>query len=107
MATYSSVAADPKTASAAFSGLCTTNYTANDVLTCQQITASIFYNIRVAQKGGMLCQALGACTPDLAVNGTTCNMTVNGTSGRLNLCGRTGVEPVTSTAAGEYKHTFS
>lgn len=93
--------ADSKAVSATFMTRCTTNFTSGNVLACKPVADAIFYDIRIARRGGAICQRLGECTPDLAVVGTTCNMTVGGRSGRLNLCSREGVGASAATTAGE------
>lgn len=91
---------DPKSQAATFMTNCLSNYTSNDVLACKPVADAIFYDIRVAKKGGLLCQRIGECSADLAAASSTCNMTVGSLAGRLNLCEKAGVGISASTAAG-------
>lgn len=92
---------DSKVEAATFMGLCTTNYTANNVMACKPVADAIFYDIRVAKKGGLICQRLGECSGDLAAAASTCNMTVGAKSGKLNLCEKEGVGISANVTAGK------
>lgn len=96
--------ADSKNASASFMTRCVTNLTENDVLACKPVADAMFYDIRLARRGGAICQRLGLCSPELTATTSTCNMTVGTRSGRLNLCSKEGVGATSAAAAGGRQH---
>ncbi len=88
---------DSLSLASAFLPQCTGNLTANDVLLCKNIAASIAfsYNGNLAKRAGALCSRLGQCAGD-ALSASKCNITANK---GLDLCTQEGYQLGTALVA--------